>query len=74
MKEDINKQLTGSLYQKIRIIDVFAVGPGLIYAGVSCEKINSLIRLFLIGTGIATIIFNGSNYMKIKKEQNVNKN
>lgn len=62
----MNKELTSDFYQIIRLIDVFAVGPALIYAGTSCKDMKPIIKIFLITTGIATIVFNGRNYLKIK--------
>ena len=49
--------------QTVRLIDVFAIGPFLIYAA-TANKISNPIRLALLGIGIATVIYNGVNYLK----------
>ncbi len=53
--------------QYIRLWDVFAVGPLLIFSGASATKLNPLARVALIGTGCMTIFFNGRNYLLQKK-------
>lgn len=52
--------------QNIRLADVFLIGPFLIYVGTR-KEISQPIRLGLIGIGIATILYNGSNYLKNKQ-------
>lgn len=48
--------------QYIRLIDVFLIGPGMIY--ISREKsLSPIARLFLLTTGAATIVYNGKNYL-----------
>ena len=57
--------------QYIRLWDVFAVGPLLIYSGINAKRLHPLARLALAGTGVLTIIFNGRNYLlqeKLEKE------
>ena len=63
--------LKSSLYQGVRLLDVFLIGPGMIYAGIRCKNMNNIVRLFLIGSGVATIIFNGSNFLTIQKNKDV---
>lgn len=52
--------------QSVRLIDVFAIGPFLIYAGAKHTP-NKTIGIVLIGLGIATIVYNGVNYLKNDK-------
>lgn len=48
--------------QAIRLLDVFAIGPAMIYAGAS-DKFSPVFSGFLIVTGALTIIYNGANYL-----------
>jgi hypothetical protein len=48
--------------QAIRLIDIFAIGPALIYAGFS-RKFSPLFSDALTLTGILTIVYNGANYV-----------
>ena len=63
--------LKSDLYQKIRIIDVLVLGPAMVYSGIACKNLKNIVRLFLIGSGVATIIFNGSNFLTIQKNKDV---
>lgn len=57
--------------QEVRLWDVFAVGPLLIYSGVMAGSLGPLVRLALVGTGAATMFYNGRNYLlqdKLEKE------
>ena len=65
---EIEQRLTGDFYQKIRLIDVFLIGPGMIYISFLHKKNLILSTAFFI-TGVSTIIFNGKNYLDIKKEK-----
>jgi len=62
---EINRRdnLLGFNVQDIRLIDVFVIGPFLIYVGMK-KELSLPIRLTLIGFGAATIIYNGNNYLK----------
>jgi len=58
-KEILNKQ-------QVRLLDVFLVAPFLIYT--STLKGNpSWVRLSLLVLGVATLLYNGSNYLKEDK-------
>lgn len=48
--------------QFIRLLDVFLIGPFMIYAGMKSK--DTLIKGGLITTGLATIAFNGTNYLE----------
>jgi hypothetical protein len=64
---EINKRdnLFGFNVQDIRLIDVFVLGPFLMYVGMK-KELSLPIRLTLLGFGAATIIYNGNNYLKNK--------
>jgi len=52
--------------QNVRLLDVFVVAPFLIYT--STLKGNpSWVRLSLLVLGVATLVYNGSNYLKEDK-------
>jgi len=53
--------------QNIRLLDVFFIGPFIIYAGYKAKGLTELERYVLYGIGVATILYNGKNYLKNKK-------
>jgi hypothetical protein len=58
--------------QGIRLADVFAIGPAMIYAG-KCAK-NKNVAALLTLAGIGTILYNGANYARIEQLKKVNSN
>jgi hypothetical protein len=54
--------------QNIRLIDVFVIAPILIYAGMQKSQPEWL-RYSLIGIGIATLYYNGKNYLVNRKSE-----
>lgn len=55
------------LAQAIRLLDVFGIGPLMIYAGVKTEEeLPSWIRGALVLFGITTIGYNGMNYISAR--------
>jgi hypothetical protein len=52
--------------QAIRLVDVFVIGPLLIYAS-TFKTLPSYLRIALLLIGVATIIYNGNNYIKKNK-------
>lgn len=69
MAETINQRLSSQRYQFVRLIDVFVLAPTMVYAS-TFKSLPDYIRLILLVSGIATLVFNGINYMDIKKEKN----
>mgnify|MGYP001564135191 CR=1 FL=1 len=57
--------------QQVRLIDVFAIGPGLIYAA-SKNRLTKIEKNFLLVTGIATILYNLKNYIELRGSKNAN--
>ena len=55
-------------YQEIRLLDVFLLGPTMIYASTS-KSLPDFIRIVLFVSGVATITFNGKNYLEIEKNK-----
>jgi hypothetical protein len=54
--------------QIIRLVDIFALGPYMIYVGYS-GKVHKYMRPLAIIGGFATIVYNYSNYMRQKNKQ-----
>lgn len=52
--------------QLIRLADVFFIGPVLIYAS-TFKTLPTYMRALLFVIGIATILYNGNNYIKTMK-------
>ena len=59
--------LVSEKYQQIRLVDVFVLGPAMIYA--STKQMPEYIKVILFVSGIATIVFNGKNYLDIEKNK-----
>ena len=55
--------------QTIRLLDVFFIGPFMIYVSQKAKGINNLEKFTLLGLGIATIYYNGKNYLDNKKRK-----
>jgi len=49
--------------QTIRLIDVFLLGPFMIWAGARATGLPGWANAGLVLTGLATIAYNGSNYL-----------
>jgi len=64
VKETTVKEMSKS--QNIRLLDVFFIGPFMIYAGYKAQGLTDLERYLLYGIGIATIVYNGKNYLRNK--------
>lgn len=54
--------------QQVRIFDVLALGPLMIYGGVKGKELPGWARAALVTLGVTTIGYNGSNYMARKEE------
>ena len=59
-------QLELSKSQMIRLYDVLFIGPFMMYIGHKAKGITQLERYMLYGLGIATIYYNGKNYLSNK--------
>ena len=49
--------------QQIRLVDVFVLGPLMIYFGVKATGVPILAKQFMFISGVFTIIFNGSRFL-----------
>jgi len=57
---------TGVKSQVVRLIDVYALGPLMIYAAASRDP-TTLARQALAFTGASTITYNARNYMRLRQ-------
>tara|TARA_Y100001938_G_scaffold149282_1_gene235590 strand:+ start:1444 stop:1656 length:213 start_codon:yes stop_codon:yes gene_type:complete len=53
--------------QRIRLIDVFVLGPLMIHAGTLIPKKHKSVRFSLMMFGATTIVYNGMNWHIINK-------
>jgi len=56
--------------QIIRLVDVFVLGPTMIWFGIAAGGLPQIAKDFMILAGIATIIFNGQRYLEIQTDGN----
>ena len=57
------------LTQKIRLFDVFGIGPLMIYAGMKTEdELPAVARGALVLLGLTTIGYNGMNYLSVREQ------
>ena len=52
--------------QTIRLLDVFVIAPILIYASGE-ERLSKTMRVAILGIGLATLFYNGHNYLKARE-------
>lgn len=59
--------LTGEIQksQFVRLIDVFVIAPYLIHLSKN-KNLDKTNKNILIGLGLATLVYNGANYLKNK--------
>ena len=55
--------------QWIRLLDVFAIGPVMTWAGVKLQKDYKALGIFLAASGVATILFNGRNWLYVREAE-----
>lgn len=57
--------------QIVRALDVFVLGPFMIYSGAKKSNLNKGIKAGLVALGVSTIIYNGRNFiLNLKKGGN----
>lgn len=52
--------------QGIRLVDVFLLGPFMIWYGVKSEDVPEAARFAMIAAGFGTILFNGVNLLRMR--------
>lgn len=53
--------------QPIRLVDVFILGPFMIWSGMNAKTIPKWAQVGLVIAGTATIVYNGSNFLQLAK-------
>ncbi len=54
--------------QNVRLIDVFLLGPVMIWAGYKVQKVNNPVAFFLAISGLMTVAYNGDNYLRNQRK------
>lgn len=54
--------------QAVRLVDVFLLGPVMIYSAAKADTLPAGVRLFLGFSGAATIVFNAVRYIENAKD------
>jgi len=54
--------------QAIRVLDVVAIGPAMIWAGYKGTTLHPGLRAFLGITGVLTILYNGQNFLEQRRQ------
>jgi hypothetical protein len=53
--------------QYVRLIDIFVLGPVLLYTAAILPRERPLLRAFLAVAGVGTVYYNARNYMNIQR-------
>lgn len=69
-EENISTSKEISKSQNIRLLDVLFIGPFMIYISKKAKGLNKIESFTLLALGVATIYYNGKNYIKNKKNEN----
>jgi hypothetical protein len=56
--------------QEVRLLDVFALGPFMMWYALRSENEPNWARMMLAFSGLMTSVYNGANYLRIKRQQN----
>ena len=51
--------------QEIRLIDVFLLGPFMIWFGVTAESVPEWAVILMVVSGVLTIAYNAKNYLRV---------
>jgi len=54
--------------QTIRLIDVFVLGPFMIWAGYEIAKKKDFAGMVMAGAGVATMAYNWKNYKQVEND------
>tara|TARA_R100001079_G_scaffold75075_1_gene40156 strand:+ start:79 stop:318 length:240 start_codon:yes stop_codon:yes gene_type:complete len=57
--------------QAVRLYDVFLLAPFLLYVGYKAKGISKFERYGIYFIGISTILYNGRNYLKNKRRDEI---
>ncbi len=56
--------------QEVRLLDVFVLGPFLVWAGSQDRELSNLAKWALVLAGIGTIVLNGLNFLRTQQGVN----
>lgn len=65
MIQEIDGEVSKS--QGVRLVDVFLLGPFMVYAATLLPRDQQLARVILAGSGVATVLYNGRNYLATRE-------
>ena len=54
--------------QRIRLLDVFVIGPVMLYAAFVSTKLEPVTRGILGVSGVLTVLYNGANFFTEEKK------
>jgi len=52
--------------QAVRLVDVFLLGPFMVWAGTRRSALPDWARAALVISGVATVVYNGRNYLRLR--------
>lgn len=55
--------------QAIRVADVVAIGPLMIYFGTKARSVPRPLRTAMVLFGVGTIVYNGLNFLAVKQRR-----
>lgn len=53
--------------QRVRLVDVFVLGPFMVWYAGRAADVPEWARGVLAGAGIATVLYNGANYLEARR-------
>lgn len=53
--------------QTVRLVDVFALGPFMVWFGVKAEGVPKWARATMVAGGVSTIAFNAYNFLRLRQ-------
>lgn len=54
--------------QAVRLVDVFVLGPFMMWVGIRARGIPDPARAIMIMSGASTVVFNGANYLRLRDQ------
>ena len=64
---DLLNQIQMGKSQGIRLLDVFLLGPFMVYFSYKAKGVSDLERNLMYALGVATVLYNAKNYLVIKQ-------
>ena len=58
--------------QMVRLVDVFALGPFMVWYAMQSKKEPNWARAVLAFSGVLTSVYNGTNYIRIRNAERAN--